>query len=428
MINKNLREYDEYGIGGLIKALPFPKTIYDIAFAAKRYLELVSGKYPNLCTDIHKYNFFIALGYTDEQWKKLNEMTIFEIVDTVEAAFGKNGPHSMPIHEMDITQLYPKFYFNKRRERTIGDMKDPITTFTFGKSWNLIPTYELDIAKFYPKFSYKERVEKTMDDMRDPITTITDKIMAGKPFNMRFYESDVKAAKYYLELYEEMACREKLTYSEMRDKFIQAGFTIDQWHKFVHTRRGSIIDFLDQVNAAYDLTSKLGLDFDGDVFCRIPITSDEAIKLLIPNTSEENKAMKTYEIKNVIFNEKATVVFWTDGTKTVVRVLEGEKNDPEKGLAMAIVKKTFGNKGNYYDIFKQWLPKTDLNVISNGEITEVTTQQPDETGNKYFTEMTVKEFCRAKKLPAKTVYNMIKNVEVNARKNKSGKWLIMVEN
>ena len=61
-------------------------------------------------------------------------------------------------------------------------------------------------------------------------------------------------------------------------------------------------------------------------------------------------------IKNVIFNDPATIVFWDDGTKTVVKA-EGESFDPEKGLAMAISKKVLGNQGNYYNEFKKWLPK-----------------------------------------------------------------------
>ena len=64
------------------------------------------------------------------------------------------------------------------------------------------------------------------------------------------------------------------------------------------------------------------------------------------------------EIKNVVFNPPATIVFWTDNSKTVVKA-ENEIFDPEKGLAMAIAKKALGNKGNYYETFKKWLPKTE---------------------------------------------------------------------
>ncbi len=60
----------------------------------------------------------------------------------------------------------------------------------------------------------------------------------------------------------------------------------------------------------------------------------------------------------VIFNPPATIVFWSDGTKTVVKCKE-EKFDEEKGLAMAISKKAFGNKGNYYNHIKKFLKEED---------------------------------------------------------------------
>lgn len=65
------------------------------------------------------------------------------------------------------------------------------------------------------------------------------------------------------------------------------------------------------------------------------------------------------EIKNVIFNDPATIVFWEDGTKTVVKCQDGDEFDPEKGLAMAIVKKAYGNKGSYCNKMKKWLPKEE---------------------------------------------------------------------
>lgn len=65
-------------------------------------------------------------------------------------------------------------------------------------------------------------------------------------------------------------------------------------------------------------------------------------------------------IENVIFNDPATIVFWNDRTKTVVKVADGETFDPGKGLAMAIAKKYFGNDSSYYDVFRKWLPKEKL--------------------------------------------------------------------
>jgi predicted nucleic-acid-binding Zn-ribbon protein len=76
----------------------------------------------------------------------------------------------------------------------------------------------------------------------------------------------------------------------------------------------------------------------------------------IPPLSRANsESRKLPQIKNVIFNDPATIVFWKDGTKTVVKAQDGEDYDDEKGLAMAISKKALGNKGNYYNTFDKFL-------------------------------------------------------------------------
>ena len=73
----------------------------------------------------------------------------------------------------------------------------------------------------------------------------------------------------------------------------------------------------------------------------------------------------TVFLKKVIFNDPATIAFWSDGTKTVVKAQPGDIFDPEKGLAITIAKKACGNKGNYHNGFKKWLPK---NPVGNEEI------------------------------------------------------------
>ena len=81
----------------------------------------------------------------------------------------------------------------------------------------------------------------------------------------------------------------------------------------------------------------------------------------------KQKAMNS--ITNVIFNNPATIVLWSDGTKTVVKCDERDEFDPEKGLAMAICKKHFGG-GFYNDIFKKWIPKEETpNIEIDGQIT-----------------------------------------------------------
>ena len=77
-------------------------------------------------------------------------------------------------------------------------------------------------------------------------------------------------------------------------------------------------------------------------------------------------------IKNVIFNDPATIVCWSDNTKTVGKA-QGEPFDPEKGLAMAICKRTLGNEGNYYNEIKKWLPKEKNETIIGKVITSEAT-------------------------------------------------------
>ena len=62
-----------------------------------------------------------------------------------------------------------------------------------------------------------------------------------------------------------------------------------------------------------------------------------------------------YTIKKVIFNPPATVVYWSDCTKTVVKCNVNDIFDPEKGLAMAIAKRCVGNSGAYYAEIRHWV-------------------------------------------------------------------------
>ena len=86
--------------------------------------------------------------------------------------------------------------------------------------------------------------------------------------------------------------------------------------------------------------------------------AEEAFGTYKEDYTEYSKQRKKGEyIKKVIFNDPATIVLWSNGEKTIVKCRDGETFDPEKGLAMAIVKYVYGNKGNYYNAIKMWLPK-----------------------------------------------------------------------
>ena len=80
----------------------------------------------------------------------------------------------------------------------------------------------------------------------------------------------------------------------------------------------------------------------------------ELIKKEKPTKKAEKVGNTRLVINDVIFSGPATVVQWVDGSKTVVKAQNGEKMDAEKGLAMAVVKKLYGNGGKYYDLFKKF--------------------------------------------------------------------------
>ena len=88
----------------------------------------------------------------------------------------------------------------------------------------------------------------------------------------------------------------------------------------------------------------------------------------IVNTFKEEKTMcmskskpaSANPIKKVIFNDPATIVFWKNGTKTVVKCQEGAMFDPEKGLAMAISRHYLCDicgLERYDGVFKRYIPK-----------------------------------------------------------------------
>ena len=62
-----------------------------------------------------------------------------------------------------------------------------------------------------------------------------------------------------------------------------------------------------------------------------------------------------FRIKKVIFNNPATIVYWSDGDKTVVKCGKDDTYSEETGLALCFMKKALGNKGNYNNTFKKYI-------------------------------------------------------------------------
>lgn len=172
--------------------------------------------------------------------------------------------------------------------------------------------------------------------------------------------------------------RDEWKYSPHRDSQIKfLNKLIDDFYKAYGQKEETTVKMIDTdiASDAYKrmlklhLNSVYGLDgqYTGGILKNLDDAYGPMADYFLTDIEMTRKASKmiSFTIKNVIFNDPATIVFWMDGTKTVVKTQDDDIFDPEKGLAMAIAKKVYGNQGNYYNKLKKWLPEKeeDANTI-----------------------------------------------------------------
>lgn len=113
---------------------------------------------------------------------------------------------------------------------------------------------------------------------------------------------------------------------------------------------------------------KIGiLEIDNERIAVRPLTLDQRygentiltceLMNIFQESNARSKNKNRPKIERVIFNDPATIVIWSDKTKTIVKCQGGDIYDAEKGLALCISKKFFGNKGNFNEVFKSWIPE-----------------------------------------------------------------------
>lgn len=109
------------------------------------------------------------------------------------------------------------------------------------------------------------------------------------------------------------------------------------------------------------------------------LTKEDDIPSAYPGSTlglvyQERKIRPTFDIDKVIFNPPATIVFWLDGTKTVVKCKEGEEFSEWAGIALCLAKKLYGP--NFHKIFKTHCsdPEKTVNDMSDSEITKAVRQ------------------------------------------------------
>lgn len=133
--------------------------------------------------------------------------------------------------------------------------------------------------------------------------------------------------------------------------FDEINFTVN-----VMRERNAWREDADRIREAIESIKMHEDSIDALSYCKADVISTYRLVQMFGKTS----------IKDVIFNNPATIVFWDDGTKTVVKA-ENEEFDPEKGLAMAIAKKALGNNYDYYDIFKKYVGRYDKKQKKGGK-------------------------------------------------------------
>lgn len=77
----------------------------------------------------------------------------------------------------------------------------------------------------------------------------------------------------------------------------------------------------------------------------------------MPKKEETMKTVPTYAVKKIIYNPPATIVFWEDGSKTVVKCSQYDEYDPYFGFLAALAKKVYGNPSRVRKIVDKWAPE-----------------------------------------------------------------------
>lgn len=86
--------------------------------------------------------------------------------------------------------------------------------------------------------------------------------------------------------------------------------------------------------------------------CFVPLEAKDISELMFFNDPVEGALLKMKSAmdmapKEVIFSPPATIVYWQDGSRTVVKCSEEDEFSEEMGFVLCFTKKIFGNNGSY---------------------------------------------------------------------------------
>ena len=76
---------------------------------------------------------------------------------------------------------------------------------------------------------------------------------------------------------------------------------------------------------------------------------------------------QSFAIKEIIYNDPATIVFWDDNTKTVAKCTVGDSYIPETGLSICILKKIMGGKA-LKKLFSDWITEDYIGRVTLADV------------------------------------------------------------
>ena len=79
---------------------------------------------------------------------------------------------------------------------------------------------------------------------------------------------------------------------------------------------------------------------------------------------DENGYAKEVYITRILYNNPATIVFWSDGTKTITKAIGGDAYSKEVGLMVCVMKKTLGGDA-LATLIKNWVVEEKEVTLKN---------------------------------------------------------------
>ena len=95
------------------------------------------------------------------------------------------------------------------------------------------------------------------------------------------------------------------------------------------------------------------------------------LKVKIEDTDGDTEACidpNFYTPRKIIFNDPVSVVFWKDGTKTIVRRTKGEKFNKYTAFTAALAKKIFGNNTRVNAIVKSGIDQKEKDAAKKAKM------------------------------------------------------------